>query len=71
MDDRDEIWLPDGRVMPYRRREDTAEPAQRGAVTPRPPAAPRASGERARPSRDRRRRPRSNADCGRRVDLVT
>ncbi len=71
MDDRDEIWLPDGRVMPYRRSEDRAEPPHHGAVATRSPSAPRVVGDRARPSRDRRRRPRSNADCGRRVDLVT
>jgi hypothetical protein len=61
MDRRDEIWLPDGRVVPYRRVHE-------------PPVRRRACGglatPRREPSVDRRRRARPSGERGRHLDLL-
>jgi hypothetical protein len=63
MDRGDELWLPDGRVLPFRRAREVTTPGPRAA-------APAARADDAEPRRhDRRRRPRSDADRGRVVDV--
>jgi hypothetical protein len=55
----DELWLPDGRVMPYRR---VHEPPPRR--TPRPPV------RRAGPRADRRAAAPTASERGRHLDIV-
>jgi len=61
MDRGDELWLPDGRVMPYRRVQE-------------PPVRRRARGLAARPRREpvvtRRRPARPGGERGRHLDIL-
>jgi hypothetical protein len=60
MDGRDEIWLPDGRVMPYRRVQDA--PVRRRARDAGCARRDRAG--------ERHRRPSAGGERGRHLDIV-